>query len=134
MKPKVPTEAHGERIVSIVDDDASVRKSARRLLRSSGLPAEAFASAEEFLNSSWLENTACLLLDVSMPGRSGLELQSQLAEMGRNIPIVFLSARSSEDEERRAMQAGAAAFLHKPASQRDLLQAIRAAMGTTSFP
>jgi FixJ family two-component response regulator len=130
MKLRTPTEAHGERIVSIVDDDASVRNSARRLLRSSGLPAEAFASAEGFLNSEWLENTACLLLDVSMPGMGGLDLQSRLLKMGRDIPIVFLSARASEEDERRALQAGAVAFLHKPASQEKLLQAVRAAMAS----
>lgn len=114
--------------VSIVDDDASVRSSTRRLLRSSGLRAETFASAEEFLRSEILGKTACLLLDVRMPGMDGLQLQRQLAEMGRRIPILFLSARASEEEERRALQAGAVAFLHKPVRQEALLQAIRSAI------
>jgi len=115
-------------LVSIVDDDVSVRRSAQRLLCSSGLRAEAFASAEEFLQSGLVNETACLLLDVSMPGMNGLELQRRLAETARQIPIIFISARASEDEERRALQAGAAKFLHKPASKEVLLQAIRAAL------
>ena len=128
MKPKRPAEAHGEPIVSIVDDDVSVRNSTRRLLRSSGLLAESFASAEEFLQSESLGKTSCLLLDVSMPKMGGLELQRRLADMGRRIPIVFLSARASEEEERRALRAGASAFLHKPARQEELLLAVRAAI------
>ena len=120
-------------LVSIVDDDVSVRRSAQRLLRSAGLRAKAFASAEEFLQSGLVDETACLLLDMSMPEMNGLALQRRLAETGRRIPVVFLSARASEDEERRALQAGAVKFLHKPASKEVLLQAIRAALdGATS--
>ena len=114
--------------VSIVDDDDSVRRSTRRLLRCSGLRAEAFASAGEFLQSSLAEETDCLVLDLSMPGMDGLELQRRLAETRRMIPIVFLSARASEEEERRALQAGAASFLRKPVSKEVLLHAIRAAI------
>src|SRR5713101_7226294 len=114
-------------LVSIVDDDISVRRSTRRLLCSSGLRAEAFASAEDFLQSACVAETACLLLDVRMPGMGGLELQRRLAETGRLIPIVFLSARASEEEERRGLQVGAASFLRKPVSKEALLHAIRAA-------
>ena len=117
-----------EPLVSIVDDDPSVRSSTRRLLRCSGMRADAFASAEDFLQSAHVEETGCLLLDVSMPGMGGLELQRHLAETGRLIPIVFLSARASEGEERRALQAGAASFLRKPISKEDLLNAIRAVL------
>jgi FixJ family two-component response regulator len=116
------------RVVSIVDDDFSVRRSTLRLLRSSGLRAEAFASAGEFLQSRVVGETACLVLDMSMPEMSGLELQRRLAETSRMIPIVFLSARASEEEERRALQAGAASFLRKPVSKEALLHAIRAAI------
>lgn len=130
MMPRSSSESQGEKFVSIVDDDASVRNSARRLLRSSGFSAQAFASAEEFLNSESLAYTACLLLDVSMPGMGGLDLQNRLLAMGKNIPIIFLSARATEDEERRALQAGATTFLHKPASQDELLQAVRAVMAS----
>jgi FixJ family two-component response regulator len=115
-------------VVSIVDDDVSVRRSTQRLLRCSGLRAEAFASAGEFLQSSLVEETDCLVLDVSMPEMGGLELQRRLAETSQTIPIVFLSARASEEEERRALQAGAASFLRKPVSKEVLLHAIRAAI------
>lgn len=119
---------HQSPLISVVDDDPSVRNSARRLLRSSGLRAEAFASGDDFLHSEFVEKTDCLLLDVYMPGMNGLELQRRLTAMGRRIPIVFLSAKASEDEERQALQGGAVAFLHKPARQEVLLQAIRAAI------
>src|SRR6266403_2142573 len=97
-------------LISIVDDDASVRVSTLRLLRLSGFRAESFGSAEEFLRSEFLAQTACLLLDVRMPGMGGLELQRRLMEMGQRIPIVFLNARASEEEEKRALRAGAAGF------------------------
>jgi len=115
-------------LVSIVDDDVSVRRSTQRLLSSSSLRAEAFASAEEFLRSGLVDETACLLLDVSMPGMNGLELQRRLAETDRLIPIIFLSARASEEEERRALRSGAADFLRKPVSKERLLQAILAVL------
>jgi FixJ family two-component response regulator len=115
-------------VVSIVDDDVSVRRSTQRLLRCSGLRAEAFASAGEFLQSSLVEETDCLVLDMSMPEMSGLELQRRLAETSQMIPIVFLSARASEEEERRGLQAGAASFLRKPVSKEVLLRAICAAI------
>ena len=115
-------------LVSIVDDDASVRCSAGRLLRSSGLRAEAFASAEEFLRSEFLGQTACVLLDVRMNGMSGLALQQQLLKAGRQIPIVFLSAHATEDEEARALRAGAAGFLRKPVSKEALFGALRAVL------
>jgi len=111
-----------------VDDDVSVRRSTRRLLLSSGLRAEAFASAQDFLQSGRVGETACLLLDMRMPGTDGLELQRRLAETGWLIPIIFLSARASEEEERRALGAGAANFLRKPASKEALLHAIRAVL------
>jgi FixJ family two-component response regulator len=115
-------------LVSIVDDDISVRRSTRRLLRCSGLRAEAFASAEDFLQSTGVGETDCLLLDVRMPGMDGLELQRRLAETGRSIPIIFLSAQASEEEERRALRGGAANFLRKPVSKEALLHAIRAVL------
>ncbi len=108
-------------LVSIVDDDVSVRRSTLRLLSS-------FALAEDFLNSGRAEETGCLLLDVRMPGMGGLELQRHLAETGQSIPIVFLSARASEEEQCRALQAGAAGFLRKPVSKEALLNAIRAVL------
>lgn len=115
-------------LVSIVDDDTSVRVSTRRLLRWSGIRAESFSSAEEFLRSEFLDQTACLLLDMRMPGMDGLELQRRLTEIGQRIPIVFLSARASEEEERQALRAGAAGFLRKPVSKKALLSAIESVL------
>ena len=110
-------------LVAIVDDDASVRQSTRRLIRSFGYRAEAFGSGEEFLTSA-ATHAACLVLDVRMPGMDGLELQRRLTERGVRIPIVFLTARATDDEERRARAAGAVAFLRKPVGQATLLQAL----------
>src|SRR5438552_5225752 len=115
-------------IVSIVDDDASVRRSTRRLLRSSGFRAEAFASAEEFLDSKSAGETACLILDLRMPGMNGLELQRRLSQNGNPVPIIFLSAQASEEDERSALRSGAVQFLRKPVSKEALLGAIRDAL------
>lgn len=118
----------GEALVSIVDDDDLMRRSTRRLLRSAGLRAEAFGSAEEFLASGLAEETACLILDFRMPGMNGLQLQKRLAESSNPVPIIFLSAHASADDERRALQAGAIQFLQKPVSKDTLLLAIRNAL------
>jgi len=115
-------------LVSIVDDDVSVRRSTRRLLYLAGLRVEAFASAEEFLMSGRAEETACLVLDLRMPGMNGLELQRRLAEDSNPVPIVFVTAHSSPEEERQALQAGAIQFLQKPISKEVLLLAIRNAL------
>src|SRR5437588_1391402 len=115
-------------VVSIVDDDVSVRRSTRRLLRCSGFRAEVFASAEEFLESQSAAETACLILDLRMPGMNGLELQRRLAQNGNRVPIIFLSAHASEEDERSALRAGAVQFLRKPISKEALLNAIRDAL------
>jgi len=115
-------------VVSIVDDDVSVRRSTRRLLRSSGFRAEAFASAEEFLNSKSAAETACLILDLRMPGINGLELQRRLTQNGNPVPVIFLSAHASEEDERSALRAGAVQFLRKPISKEALLSGIRDAL------
>ena len=119
---KTPAE---ERLVSIVDDDASVRQSTCRLIRSVGFRAEAFGSAEEFLASTHAANTACLILDVRMPGMDGLELQRRLADSDLRIPIIFLTALASDEEERRARRAGAVDFLRKPIGKEALLRVLR---------
>src|SRR5260370_11033703 len=103
-------------VVSIVDDEVAVRRSTRRLLLSSGFRAEVFASAEEFLDSESAENTACLILDLRMPGMNGLELQRRLSQNGNPVPVIFLSAQASEEDERSALRAGAVQFLRKPIS------------------
>ena len=114
-------------LVSIVDDDASMRTSTGRLLGALGFQAETFASAEAFLESGRLEATACLVLDVRMPGMDGLELQRRLAGSNHRLPIIFVTAHASGEEETRAMQAGAIAFLRKPVSEQALVSALRAA-------
>ena len=112
-------------LVAIVDDDASVRQSARRLIRSFGYRAEAFASGEECLASASAARTACLVLDVRMPHMDGLEVQRRLAERDVRIPIVFLTGRASDDEERRARSARAVEFLRKPVGTATLLHVLR---------
>lgn len=111
-------------LVAIVDDDASVRQSTDRLIRSFGYRTQVFDSGQEFLNSGAAERAACLLLDVRMPGMDGLDVQRSLAERGVRIPIVFLTGRASDEEERRARSAGAVEFLRKPVAQASLRQTI----------
>jgi FixJ family two-component response regulator len=114
-----------ERLVAIVDDDASVRQSTCRLLRSLGFRAEAFGSAEEFLAADPAAKTACVILDVRMPGMDGLELQRRLAVSDPRLPIVFFTAHASDEEERRARRAGAVDFLRKPVAKETLLGVLR---------
>jgi len=117
-----------ENLISVVDDDESVRRTTALLIESFGFRAAAFESAETFLNSGHLHDTSCLIVDVQMPGMDGLQLQSHLAAAGCGIPIIFITAYESKDSRQRAMQAGAAAFLGKPFSDEQLLQIIRSAL------
>jgi FixJ family two-component response regulator len=117
-----------ENLISIVDDDESVRRTTTLLIESFGFRAAAFESAETFLRSGHLHDTSCLIVDVQMPGMSGLQLQSHLAAAGCGIPIIFITAYETKDSRQRAMQAGAAAFLGKPFSDEQLLQIIRSAL------
>src|SRR5713226_270349 len=112
-------------VVAIVDDDASVRQSMLRLIRSFGYRAEAFGSGEEFLGSPLAAEAACVLLDVRMPSMDGLDVQRRLAEMAAAIPIVFLTGRATEDEERRARRGGAVAFLRKPVGRATLFEVLQ---------
>jgi FixJ family two-component response regulator len=115
-------------LISVVDDDESVRRTTTLLIESFGFRAAAFESAETFLNSGHLHDTSCLIVDVQMQGMNGLQLQSHLAAAGCGIPIIFITAYESKDSRQRAMQAGAAAFLGKPFSDEQLLQIIRSAL------
>jgi FixJ family two-component response regulator len=115
-------------LVCIVDDDASTADSTRYLVRAFGFRAEAFSSAQEFLNSSLVEETRCLSLDVRMPGMDGLELQRYLANANKRIPIVFVTAQANDSERRQAMAGGAVDFLRKPFSEDALFAAIQAAL------
>jgi len=114
----------------VVDDDDLMRSSTRRLLRSAGFRVEAFASAEEFLGSGLAEETACLILDLRMPGMSGLQLQRRLAGEGRLIPIIFITAQENQESRMQAMREGAVDFLQKPFSEEALLKAVRNALET----
>ncbi|MBS0408812.1 MAG: response regulator [Proteobacteria bacterium] len=118
------------RLVSVVDDDQSVRESLPDLLRSFGLEVRPFASAEEFLASETLGQTGCLVLDVAMPGMSGLELQLELGRRRHDIPIVFITAHSIERVRPRVLERGAVACLFKPFSEKGILEAVSAALGT----
>jgi FixJ family two-component response regulator len=115
-------------LVSIVDDDASVRKGLARLLKSAGYDAETFASASEYLARPRPEEPGCLLLDVRMPGLSGLELQEALARTGRRVSIVFISGHGDIPGSVKAMKSGAVDFLTKPVDDRELLGAIERAV------
>jgi len=114
--------------VSVVDDDASMRQALGGLLRSAGFQSQAFASAEEFLESGRLADTACLVLDVRMAEINGLELQEQLLASGWAIPIVFITAHCGEDARSLALERGAIDFLRKPFSDQALLDAIAKAL------
>jgi FixJ family two-component response regulator len=115
-------------LIAVVDDDASMRGALRRLLRSMGLRAAAFASAEEFLQASQLQDTACVIVDVRMPGMSGLELQQHLATIQCPVPLIFITAHGDEEARARALRAGAVDFLDKPFSEEVLLRAIQSAL------
>jgi FixJ family two-component response regulator len=111
-------------LIAVVDDDESVRRSTRRLLESFGYRAAVFESAEGFLRFGQLRDTSCLVLDVQMPGMDGLQLQTQLAAEGCGIPVIFITAHDDQESRRRALRAGAVAFLGKPFTDQQLLQAI----------
>jgi FixJ family two-component response regulator len=119
-------------LISIVDDDESIRRTTTFLIESFGFRAAAFESAENFLKSGQLHDTSCLILDVQMPGTTGLELQSELAAAGYGIPVIFITAYDNKVSRKQAMQAGAAAFLGKPFSDEELLQTIRSALAHDS--
>ncbi|MEK6336680.1 MAG: response regulator [Acidobacteriota bacterium] len=115
--------------VSIVDDDESVREAISSLLRSIGLEAKVFASAEQFLNSDYQHNADCLILDVRMPGMTGLQLQEKLASAKCNLPIIFITAHVSDREAKaRALRSGAVDFLIKPFKEDDLLNDVYIAL------
>ena len=120
--------AEGKAIVFVVDDDASVREGLGSLIRSAGLRVETFASAQEFLARSRADVPSCLVLDVRLPGLSGLDLQKRMAEVNIEIPIVFITGHGDVPTSVQAMKAGAVEFLTKPFADRDLLDAIQQAI------
>jgi FixJ family two-component response regulator len=123
----MPIEAK-DKVVAIVDDDDLMRTALQGLLKSAGLPAQAFASAEEFLGSAYRYDAACLITDIRMPGASGLELQARLNEDHCRIPTIFITAHGDGKMRMQAMRAGAVDFLAKPFDDEVLLESVRAAM------
>jgi FixJ family two-component response regulator len=115
-----------EPLIAIVDDDAAVCEAVQGLVEALGFAAAAFSSAEEFLQSERLNDTACLITDVQMPGMSGLQLQNHLSVSGSRIPVIVITA--FPDDDRRALAAGAICFLRKPVIKDDLLRCIRLAL------
>ena len=119
----------GERaLVAVVDDDESVRESLPDLLNEFGFATRAFSSAEDFLASGSLDQTECLILDVAMPGMTGLDLQQQLNDRERKIPIIFITAQKDGAVRDRALEQGAVSFLFKPFSDTALLEALSKAV------
>ncbi len=115
-----------EEVVYIVDDDASVRRGLGELLRSVGLGVQTFESSQEFLDSKRPDVPGCIILDVRLPGRSGLEFQSMLQNLGIQLPVIFISAHSDIPISVRAMKSGAIEFLTKPLREQELLDAVHA--------
>ena len=116
------------KLVAIVDDDDSMRSALHGLLQSADVPAQAFASAEEFLSSGQQHQIACLIADIRMPGMSGLELQARLNTQRCRIPIIFITAHGDEKMRMQVLRAGAVEFMAKPFNDEVLLESVRAAL------
>jgi FixJ family two-component response regulator len=119
--PRVP-------LVAIVDDDDSLRGSLENLVRSFGFRAKGLASAEAFLSWGEARETACLIVDVRMPGMNGLDLQRQMVTEKWRVPIIFITSHADDHAQTQALEAGALAFLYKPCHEEDLLRAMEAAL------
>lgn len=119
-------------VISIVDDDESVRAAANHLVRSLGFIALTFACADDFLRSPHVADTSCVIADIQMPGMSGIEMQSALIASGKDIPIIFITAFPDEKIRTKAMEAGAVGFLSKPFKCSTLIQHLDAALNSRS--
>jgi FixJ family two-component response regulator len=126
-------KAFADSCVMVVEDDSSMRTALRNLLRSVGLDAQLFASAQEFLTSKKPDVPSCLILDVRLPGMSGLDLQKELKAAGNDIPIIFITAHGDVPMSVRAMKSGAVDFLTKPFRDQDLLDAINTSLSQDSL-
>ena len=128
MKSKQGHSTNQRLLISVVDDDESVRESLPDLLNEFGFAARAFSSAEAFLSSDCVDKTRCLILDVMMPRMTGLDLQQELKRRGQEIPVVFITARKDEALRARAFKQGAVKFLNKPFSDTALVDALNVAL------
>ena len=115
-------------LISVVDDDESMREAVRGLMKSLGYTAEAFASAEEFLNSRQVPGTSCLITDVQMPGMTGLDLHRHLVASGKTIPTILITAYPDDSVRERALGDGVVCYLSKPFDESDLLACIHSAL------
>jgi FixJ family two-component response regulator len=116
-------------IISIVDDDGSVREGLADLVSSMGFQAKTFRRAEHFLKSHWLRNTSCLIADVQMPEMTGLELYSALVDLGIKMPTILITAFPNNDDRDRALDAGVSCYLTKPFEKGELITCIRSTLG-----
>jgi FixJ family two-component response regulator len=128
MKSPLGKRATQDQLLCVVDDDEMLRESLPDLLRECGFAARAFSSGPEFLSSDYVDETKCLILDVAMPGMTGLDLQKELKQRGQAIPIIFITAQKDEEARKQALRQGAVKFLYKPFSDSDLLDAVNAAL------
>jgi len=128
MRSKQEHSTSQRSLISVVDDDESVRESLPDLLNEFGFAARAFSSAEAFLSSDCVDKTRCLILDVMMPRMTGLDLQQELTRRGQEIPVIFITARKDEVLRARAFKQGAVKFLNKPFSDTALLDALNVAL------
>jgi FixJ family two-component response regulator len=119
------------RMIGVVDDDPSLRRSLRNLLMSVGFCVETFESAEAFLQSAQRDEIGCVVLDVRMAGMNGVDLLKHLVADGSRIPVIMLTAHGDDETRRQSLEAGAVAFLEKPVRSPVLLEAVRTALGTT---
>lgn len=119
-------------VISIIDDDESVREATKSLVRSLGYKAAVFASAEEYLQSNWLDDSSCLITDLHMPGMSGVDLQDRLIADGRQIPMIFVTAYYEEKVRDRVLDAGAYGFLRKPFNDESLIECLDKALTASS--
>jgi FixJ family two-component response regulator len=118
-------------LVSVVDDDESVREAIQNVLRSAGLRAETYASAEDFLDTGRPKNSDCVVLDIRLPGMTGLQLQQRLNDDGLAIPTIFVTGYADESARRQALEAGASAFLPKPFDSDGLLRSVKSVLSQT---
>jgi len=131
MEPSKGTTRNGRPLLSVVDDDESVRESLPDLLREFGFAARVFSSAEDFLSSGCIEETSCLILDIAMPGMTGPELHRELKHRRLEIPVIFITGQRDEAIRDRVLKLGAAGFLLKPFSDAALFAAIKTALQAT---
>ena len=115
-------------IIYIVDDDGSIRRAMKRLIRSVGMDVEVFASAQEFLDSKHRNHDACMIVDIKMPGMSGLELQEVLLARGFQLPVIFITGFDSPETRDQAKEAGAAGYFRKPIDDQALLDSVQWAL------